>query len=193
MFNIRRMEPKDLIDIQKCNQYNLPENYPMTFWLYSVVTWPEASFLAEDSRRKIVGYVLASVEQAEDNDSTWVGHINSLGVLRSYRRLGLAKRLMTLSKDSMMDAYPLQYIQLQVRTSNRAALSLYRDALGYTVYSVDHRYYADGEDAFSMRLWINGVPHTPRPRWKMFGTIHQFVVRKHRQLVHCFRRTRSLP
>ena len=36
-------------------------------------------------------------EQAEDNDSTWVGHINSLGVLRTYRRLGLAKRLMTLS------------------------------------------------------------------------------------------------
>jgi len=36
-------------------------------------------------------------EQAEDNDHVSVGNINSLGVLRPYRRLGLAKRLMTLS------------------------------------------------------------------------------------------------
>lgn len=51
----------------------------------------------------------------------------------------------------MMDAYPLQYIQLQVRTSNRAALSLYRDALGYTVYSVDHTYCESS--------WLNFVTH----------------------------------
>ncbi|KAL4064729.1 acyl-CoA N-acyltransferase [Scleroderma yunnanense] len=191
MFNIRRMEPKDLIDVQRCNQYNLPENYPMVFWTYSVITWPEASFLAEDLGGKIVGYVLASVEQAEENDHLWVGHINSLAVLRPYRRLGLAKRLMTLSKESMMDTYPLQYIQLHVRISNRAALSLYRDALGYTVHSVDYRYYADGEDAFSMRLWINGNPDILRHRWKIFGSFHRFMVRKHEQLAYCFRGTGS--
>lgn len=30
-YPLRTRQPKDLIDIQKCNQYNLPENYPMTF------------------------------------------------------------------------------------------------------------------------------------------------------------------
>jgi len=31
LWPLRARQPKDLIDIQKCNQYNLPENYPMAF------------------------------------------------------------------------------------------------------------------------------------------------------------------
>lgn len=39
-----------------------------------------------------------SREQAEENHHIRVGNINSLSILRPYRRRGLAKRLMTLSR-----------------------------------------------------------------------------------------------
>jgi len=38
-----------------------------------------------------------------------------------------------------------------VRKSNRAALSLYRDTLQFALLEVEKKYYADGEDAYSMK------------------------------------------
>ncbi|KAI6005460.1 acyl-CoA N-acyltransferase, partial [Pisolithus albus] len=154
MLNIRPANPKDIINLQRCNQLCLPENYVAQFWIHCIVSWPNTSFLAEDASGRVVGYVLASVEPVDDHPHLLVGHINSLAVIRPYRRLGLAKRLMDISKESMTSMHYIQYIQLNVRISNRAALALYRDVLGYTIYRVEHNYYADGEDAFCMRLWI---------------------------------------
>jgi len=43
-------------------------------------------------------------------------------------------------------------VSLHVRESNIAALSLYRDTLGFKVIATEAKYYADGEDAYSMRM-----------------------------------------
>lgn len=43
-------------------------------------------------------------------------------------------------------------MSLHVRESNIAALSLYRDTLGFKVIATEAKYYADGEDAYSMRM-----------------------------------------
>jgi len=80
------------------------------------------------------------------------GHVTSISVLRSYRRLGLAKKLMLQSQEAMATIYHASYVSLHVRKSNRAALGLYQDTLGFTVKDIEKKYYADGEDAYSMRL-----------------------------------------
>lgn len=36
--------------------------------------------------------------------------------------------------------------------SNTAALHLYRDRLGFKVEKIESKYYADGEDAYSMKM-----------------------------------------
>ena len=36
--------------------------------------------------------------------------------------------------------------------TNRAAISLYKDVLGYEILDTDKSYYADGEDAYDMKL-----------------------------------------
>ena len=36
------------------------------------------------------------------------------------------------------------FVSLHVRVSNRAALGLYRDKLGYEIHEVDEEYYANG-------------------------------------------------
>jgi hypothetical protein len=52
----------------------------------------------------------------------------------------------------MFETYNGQYVSLHVRISNVAALALYRDTLGFKVVGTEAKYYADGEDAFSMRM-----------------------------------------
>ncbi|KAG9316806.1 N-acetyltransferase [Chiua virens] len=153
--NIRKVELNDLVRLLTCNISTLPENYMIRFWQYWLVNWPDLSFLAEDDHGKIVGFVLSSIEPDERETEMSVGHINSLSVLRPYRRLGLAQRLMNLSKDAILRAgVHVDYLQLHVRKSNRAAQSLY-DKLGYKYHDTEKKYYSDDEDALVMRIPVD--------------------------------------
>ena len=100
---------------------------------------------------KIVGYVLAKMEE-EPTDGVQHGHITSLSVMRTHRRLGLAEKLMRQSQRAMAETFNAHYVSLHVRVSNNAALHLYRETLGFTVDKIEAKYYADGEDAYSMRI-----------------------------------------
>lgn len=67
----------------------------------------------------------------------------------------------------MVAHYKAAFITLHVRKSNRAAISLYRDALGFEVHAMEKGYCeciggrlttdADGEDAYGMRFVFNKV------------------------------------
>jgi len=138
--------------MQACNLQNLPENYTMRYYLYHALTWPSLSYVAEDPKGRIVGYILAKMEEELKEGEDPHGHVTSISVLRPYRRLGLAKKLMLQSQESMVSIYRASYVSLHVRKSNRAALSLYKDTLGFTVKTIEKSYYADGEDAYAMRL-----------------------------------------
>jgi len=81
----------------------------------------------------------------------------------------------------MGEVYDAEYVSLHVRRGNRAALSLYRETLGFgyvhdelildhqkpdlgpfSVHEVEAKYYADGEDAYAMRKPIKHR-RTPTP------------------------------
>ena len=57
-------------------------------------------------------------------------------VKRSHRRAGLARKLMDQSARAMVESFSARYVSLHVRVSNRAALSLYRDNLGFQISEV---------------------------------------------------------
>ena len=57
----------------------------------------------------------------------------------------------------MVESYSSAYVSLHVRVSNTAALHLYRDMLGFGVEKTEAKYYADGEDAFSMKMDLGFV------------------------------------
>ncbi|KAF9006575.1 acyl-CoA N-acyltransferase [Cyathus striatus] len=150
--NVRPMRVDDLMGMQACNLQNLPENYSMKYYLYHAMTWPSLSYVAEDHKGRIVGYILAKLEEETAEGEPPHGHVTSISVLRSYRRLGLAKKLMVQSQEAMASIYHASYVSLHVRKSNRAALNLYQNTLGFTVEDIEKKYYADGEDAYAMRL-----------------------------------------
>jgi peptide alpha-N-acetyltransferase len=57
---------------------------------------------------------------------------------------------MLQAERAMVEAFDSQYVSLHVRESNRAAFTLYHDTLFFDIDLVEDKYYADGEDAYSM-------------------------------------------
>lgn len=153
--NIRCATPEDLMNMQHCNLLCLPENYQMKYYFYHGLSWPQLSYVAEDEKGKIVGYVLAKME--EEPDEAVHGHITSLAVKRSHRRLGLAQKLMEQASRAMVECFNAQYVSLHVRKSNRAALHLYNKTLGFSISEIEPKYYADGEDAYAMKRDLTGL------------------------------------
>ncbi|CAN6633612.1 N-terminal acetyltransferase A complex catalytic subunit Ard1p [Trichomonascus vanleenenianus] len=159
--NIRQATVDDIEGMQNANLSNLPENYTLKYYLYHALSWPQASYVAttttSSGKERIVGYVLAKLE--DDNPSqektAIQGHITSLSVMRSYRRMGLAGKLMRQSLRGLREVYGAECVSLHVRKSNRAALHLYKDTLKFEVLGVESGYYADGEDAYSMRISLD--------------------------------------
>jgi len=58
---------------------------------------------------------------------------------------------------AMVGTFGAHYVSLHVRVSNVAALRLYRDTLGFKVEKIEAKYYADGEDAYSMRMDLSYI------------------------------------
>ncbi|WOL08105.1 hypothetical protein Cni_G16857 [Canna indica] len=158
MVCIRQATVEDLLAMQACNLLCLPENYQMKYYLYHILSWPQLLFVAEDYGGHIVGYVLAKME--EDASEPCHGHITSLAVLRTHRKLGLATKLMTAAQNAMESVFGAEYVSLHVRRSNRAALTLYTSTLGYRIHDIEAKYYADGEDAYDMRKQLKSRPHS---------------------------------
>nr|XP_044996498.1 N-alpha-acetyltransferase 10 isoform X2 [Jaculus jaculus] len=157
--NIRNARPEDLMNMQHCNLLCLPENYQMKYYFYHGLSWPQLSYIAEDENGKIVGYVLAKME--EDPDDVPHGHITSLAVKRSHRRLGLAQKLMDQASRAMIENFNAKYVSLHVRKSNRAALHLYSNTLNFQISEVEPKYYADGEDAYAMKRDLTQMADEP--------------------------------
>ncbi|CDO94247.1 unnamed protein product [Kluyveromyces dobzhanskii CBS 2104] len=184
---IRPATIDDILAMQNANLHNLPENYMLKYYMYHVLSWPEASFVATTtnevddimdqlveeeeiddklslpkepkldpsyiahSGEKLVGYVLAKMNDDPDSQDTEPnGHITSLSVMRTYRRMGIAEKLMRQALFALCEVHKAKYVSLHVRQSNRAALHLYRDTLAFEVLSVESSYYQDGEDAYAM-------------------------------------------
>ncbi|KAK6120809.1 hypothetical protein DH2020_045454 [Rehmannia glutinosa] len=155
MVCIRKATVDDLLAMQECNLFCLPENYQMKYYFYHILSWPQLLYVAEDYNGKIVGYVLAKMEE---ETTECHGHITSLAVLRTHRKLGIATKLMTAAQNAMEQVYEAEYVSLHVRKVI-GPFNLYTETLGYKIHDVEAKYYADGEDAYDMRKQLKGKKH----------------------------------
>lgn len=99
--------------------------------------------------------------------------MTSISVIRSYRRLGIATKLIRAAENAMIECFGAKAMMLQVRISNTAALHLYEKTIGFTVTKVEKKYYLDGEDAlilthnFTLDTLINQNASSPIiDKWK---------------------------
>jgi len=96
-----------------------------------------------------------------DETSEIHGHITSISVLRTHRKLGIATKLMEAAHRAMKEVYDAEYVSLHVRVGNRGAFALYSGTLGFEIYDVEAKYYADGEDAYDMRKYFKPKKQQP--------------------------------
>ena len=156
---IRLATLADIPRIRQCNLDNLPENYPDTFFQRHIYTWPDLSIIAEDIDNDVlVGYALGRTEMVANKKGArdvverprYMGHVTSIAVDRDYRGYGLASSLMVRLHEEMIRHYEVNRVNLHVRVSNEAAISLYNKKLAYECTERVSEYYADREDAWVM-------------------------------------------
>ena len=152
--SLRRVKISDIIQMQNANLHCLPENYQMWYWLYHFLISPQGAHVAVDGRGKVLGYVLSKLDDEGKNQKSPPpphGHVTSVAVYSQYRKLGIATKLLSYTHHTLRECYNAQYVNLNVRETNRAAHILYQNTLHYKFLMVDEGYYADGENGWNLR------------------------------------------
>jgi ribosomal-protein-alanine N-acetyltransferase len=138
--HIRFANEGDLNGISLVEDNSFSEPYPPHLIAKLLRDYPGSFFVAEHPPGTIVGYCVA----AERGKSA---HLISIGVLREYRRRGVAtaliQRLLTTLNSQVKE------LRLEVKQGNREAITLY-EALGFKQVESVENYYEDGSTAVKM-------------------------------------------
>jgi len=152
-FTIRRFRPEDLNQVMYINQVCLPENYSTYFFIDLYTNFPETFIVAEEDN-KVVGYIMCRIESGFSGFSLMKrGHVISIAVLPGYRRKGIGEALLREALQAMVNYYGVKECYLEVRVSNSPAINLYKK-IGFKIERTIRGYYADGENAYLMRIKI---------------------------------------
>lgn len=115
-----------------------------------VTPWSEKMFKEEISGKFSHYYVVESNGRAVAYMGMWSlsgeGHITNVAVAKSERRKGLAKALISHFIE-IAKRENLEFMTLEVRKSNIAAISLYK-SFGFVDVGVRKNYYENKEDAY---------------------------------------------
>lgn len=150
---IRRCEYDDLTSVININMRTLPEHYTDYFFESLLREIPEA-FIVAEINNQIIGYIMCKLEYGFSNfrklGFVKKGHVVSVALLEEHRGKRIGEALM-IEGINGVSSRKGDEIYLEVRTSNKPAISLYLK-LGFQIKSVLKSYYRDGEDANLMAL-----------------------------------------
>lgn len=150
-FMIRRFQRSDLEQVMQINRICLPENYSVSFFLSLHEKFP-ATFIVAEEDGEVIGYVMCRIENGLPGFGLFgirrKGHVVSIAVLPKHQRKGIGYALMQEAMKGMV-GHKAKECYLEVRTSNTAAVNLYKK-MGFEIARIMRNYYADGEDAYVM-------------------------------------------
>jgi ribosomal-protein-alanine N-acetyltransferase len=109
--------------------------------ILQLICHPDCVVIAAKDRSGITGFAAMEFHEVH-------GHLNLLAVRPSERRLGIGRQLLSWLETSAGVA-GLNYISLQVRSSNAGAIGFYQRA-GYEINQLEKGYYNKVEDAYHM-------------------------------------------
>jgi ribosomal-protein-alanine N-acetyltransferase len=143
-YEIRTLTSKRLDEICRLNQrcFKKGENYNKHTLSFLLSESNTLSYCTTTAENEMVAFVFAT----GNTDGT--GHITTIGVAPEHRRRGLAQRLLVHAENAMRWR-KISIVRLEVRVSNVAAQSLYRQ-YGYATVQRLENYYNNGEDGFLM-------------------------------------------
>ena len=140
------MEDRDLPSVMEIDTLCWPRPWSAAIWR-GELTSPYGLYLVIEDRDKVSGHIGVRHVLGEL-------HITTIAVRPEYRRRGHARALV----GAALAAYPkANYVHLEVRPTNGAAISLY-ESLGFRITGRRPRYYGD-EDALLMTLNLDEIHH----------------------------------
>jgi ribosomal-protein-alanine N-acetyltransferase len=138
---IRQLAYSDLPAVISIERRSFPAPWSLAMFVLEL-SKPSGICLAGTAADELVGYLVCS-----RYDRVW--HLMNVAVAPERRRRGVATRLISRLIEEGGGKLPFT---LEVRVSNRAAISMY-EGLGFRSAGVRPRYYQDnGEDALIMWL-----------------------------------------
>jgi peptide alpha-N-acetyltransferase len=151
---------------------------------YFLHRWPQLCILAvptthddndDERQRRPIGCVVCKIDIDQDNDDTggcvggssneallpedkgevYTGYIGMLAVEDAHRRSGIGLALVQRAIHRMKQL-GCRSIRLETEVTNRAAMKLYEDRLGFVREELLKKYYLNWGDAYRLRLWLDG-------------------------------------
>lgn len=127
---------------------NLSEPYSIYVYWYFFHQWPQYCFLvSEPGSEDIIGVLICKIDA--HRAVRMRGYIGMLVIDPKHRGKGIAKTLVTLGIEKMIEWGQVDEIMLETETSNAAALLLY-ELFGFLRTKRMYRYYLNGSDAFRL-------------------------------------------
>jgi len=135
---------------------------------YFLHSFPDLGIFAisEDSNQPI-GCVVCKIDGVETNegvesdafggnkgDEKPIGYMAMLAVDKNYRRLGIGTALVERAVGRMKEKGCVS-VTLETEVSNKAAMKLYEERLGFIREDLLVRYYLNWGDAYRLRLWLD--------------------------------------
>ena len=138
---IRQIRADDISQIIAIEHESFHNPYPEDIITFLYERY-RTTFLVAEQGGTILGYIAGITSWRE-------GHIVSLAVLPNWRRKGIASQLVE-ELYRIFRKYGKKRVKLEVRLSNKAAITLYEN-LGFERRKIVKKYYEDGEDAVMMK------------------------------------------
>jgi [ribosomal protein S18]-alanine N-acetyltransferase len=143
-YAIRPLTEKQIPEVVKLNArcFKSGENYSKGTFNFLLTQPNTLAYRAVTPTENMVGFIVVTV--GEDK----VAHLATIGVSPEHRRRGIAEKLLFHAENSLKKRQ-ISMLSLEVRVSNIAAQSLYRE-MEYFVTQRKSTYYTNGEDGFMM-------------------------------------------
>lgn len=138
---VRRASLEDLDKVYDIEVLSFKNPYPKALLEFYLNLYSDLFLVAEVCGR-VVGYIIGVIKWSI------LGHILSIAVHPNFRRRGIGSALLR-EEEYIMKCRGVRVVRLEVRTSNKPAIAMYRK-FGYTIAFIKPHYYEDGEDAYVM-------------------------------------------
>ena len=137
---------RDLNSLRRLEQACFPKDAWPLLDMIGVLSMPNIVRLKAVDADQLVGFIAADVRPGQN-----IAWIATVGVLPEYRRRGVATALLAACEGRLK----VGCVRLSVRTSNEAAIQLYK-RLSYRPVGSWPAYYQDGEDALVFEKRLDG-------------------------------------
>jgi ribosomal-protein-alanine N-acetyltransferase len=142
VLKIRRVQPQDIIEVIALAYDTLPERYNPVIFNQFYESSPEG-FLVVIDQNRLVGFLIGIKTTSN------TARILMLSVHDVYRNQGIGTALLNEFLAAMKHRRVTK-VELEVRTSNHAALAFYKKQ-GFLHQHTIERFYQNGDDAYVMK------------------------------------------